>query len=42
MSLLPSIDFEELEVRQSNIRNRIIALVFKKVGLIDQWGNGLN
>jgi len=39
--LLPSIDFDELEARQSDIRNKVIAPVFKRVGLIDQWGNGL-
>lgn len=39
--LLPSIDFNELEARQSDIRNKVIAPVFKKMGIIDQWGNGL-
>ncbi len=39
--LLPSIDFNELEARQSDIRNRVIAPFFKKTGIIDQWGNGL-
>jgi len=39
--LLPSIDFDELEARQSDIRNKVIAPIFKRVGLIDQWGNGL-
>ncbi len=39
--LLPSIDFDELEARQSDIRNKAIAPVSKRVGLIDQWGNGL-
>lgn len=39
--LLPSIDFKEMEARQSDIRNKVIAPVFKKLGLIDQWGNGL-
>jgi len=39
--LLPSIDFNELEASQSDIRNKIIAPVFKKMGIIDQWGNGL-
>lgn len=39
--LLPSIDYNELEARQSDIRNKIIAPVFKKMGIIDQWGNGL-
>ena len=39
--LLPSIDFSEMEARQSDIRNKIIAPVFKKIGIIDQWGNGL-
>jgi len=39
--LMPAIDFSELEIGQSDIRNRIIAPVFKKIGVIDQWGNGL-
>ena len=39
--LLPSINFNELESRQSDIRNKVIAPVFKKLGIIDQWGNGL-
>ncbi len=39
--LMPSIDFNEMEARQSDIRNKIIAPVFKKLGVIDQWGNGL-
>jgi predicted HTH transcriptional regulator len=39
--LPPSIDFHEMEARQSDIRNRIIAPIFKQMGLIDQWGNGL-
>lgn len=39
--LLPSINFNELDARQSDIRNKVIAPVFKKLGIIDQWGNGL-
>ena len=39
--LHPSIDFSDMEVRQSEIRNRVIAPFFKHLGLIDQWGNGL-
>ena len=39
--LLPSIDFDQMEARQSDIRNKVIAPVFKHIGLIDQWGNGL-
>ncbi|WP_076792239.1 RNA-binding domain-containing protein [Chlorobium sp. KB01] len=39
--LLPSIDFNEMDSRQSDIRNKVIAPVFKKLGIIDQWGNGL-
>ena len=31
----------ELESRQSDARNKIIAPVFKRMGIIDQWGNGL-
>ena len=40
-NLLPSIDFNKMEARQSDVRNKTIAPVFKKMGLIDQWGNGL-
>jgi len=39
--LMPSIDFNEMTARQSDIRNKIIAPVFKKIGIIDQWGSGL-
>jgi predicted HTH transcriptional regulator len=39
--LLPSIDFSAMESRQSDARNKIIAPVFKRLGIIDQWGNGL-
>lgn len=40
-TLPPSIDFHEMDARQSDIRNKVIAPVFKKMGIIDQWGNGL-
>jgi hypothetical protein len=30
-----------MESRQSDARNKIIAPVFKSLGIIDQWGNGL-
>lgn len=39
--LPPSIDYAAMESRQSDARNKIIAPVFKKLGIIDQWGNGL-
>jgi predicted HTH transcriptional regulator len=39
--LLPSIDYAEMENRQSDARNKVIAPVFKHLGIIDQWGNGL-
>ena len=39
--LLPSIDFNKLYGRQSDVRNKTIAPVFKHLGIIDQWGNGL-
>jgi len=39
--LMPSIDFNDMEAGQSEIRNRVIAPVFKRLGIIDQWGNGL-
>ena len=39
--LPPSIDYNAMEDRQSDARNRVIAPVFKLLGIIDQWGNGL-
>ena len=39
--LPPSIDYDAMEARQSDARNRVIAPVFKLLGIIDQWGNGL-
>ena len=39
--LLPTIDFDEMEAGQSDIRNKTLAPVFKKLGIIEQWGNGL-
>ncbi|HEC45180.1 MAG TPA: hypothetical protein ENI20_20435 [Bacteroides sp.] len=34
-------NFNDLEAGQSEIRNRILAPVFKRMGIIEQWGNGL-
>ena len=39
--LLPTVDFSDMESGQSDIRNRILAPVFKRLGIIEQWGNGL-
>lgn len=39
--LPPSIDYSAMESRQSDARNKVIARVFKRLGIIDQWGNGL-
>jgi len=39
--LPPSIDYNAMESRQSDAKNKVIAPVFKKLGIIDQWGNGL-
>lgn len=39
--LPPGIDYAAMKSRQSDARNRVIAPVFKKLGIIDQWGNGL-
>ena len=39
--LPPSIDYSAMESRQSDARNKVIAPVFKRMGIIDQWGNGL-
>lgn len=39
--LMPTIDFDDMESGQSDIRNKVLAQVFKKLGIIEQWGNGL-
>lgn len=39
--LPPSIDYAAMESRQSDARNKLLAPVFKRLGIIDQWGNGL-
>jgi predicted HTH transcriptional regulator len=39
--LPPSIDYAAMESRRSDARNKVIAPVFKRMGIIDQWGNGL-
>ena len=39
--LLPTVDFNDMEAGQSEIRNKILAPVFKHLGIIEQWGNGL-
>ena len=39
--LPPSIDYSAMESRQSDARNKVIAPIFKRLGIIDQWGNGL-
>jgi len=39
--LLPSIDYDDMESGQSEIRNKTLAPVFKMVGIIEKWGNGL-
>lgn len=38
---MPSVDFSDMESGQSDIRNKTLAPVFKKLGIIEQWGNGL-
>lgn len=40
-NLLPTVDFNDMESGQSDIRNKTLAPVFKKLGIIEQWGNGL-
>lgn len=39
--LMPSIDYSLMDSGQSDIRNKVLAPVFKKLGIIEQWGNGL-
>ena len=39
--LMPTVDFSDMDSGQSDIRNKILAPVFKRLGIIEQWGNGL-
>lgn len=39
--LMPTVDFNDMDSGQSDIRNKILAPVFKRLGIIEQWGNGL-
>ncbi len=39
--LPPTVDFDDMESGQSDVRNKILAPVFKRLGIIEQWGNGL-
>jgi len=36
-----TIDYSDMLSGQSSIRNKILAPVFKRLGIIEQWGNGL-
>ena len=37
--LPPSVDYNDMEAGQSDIRNKILAPIFKRLGIIEQWGN---
>ena len=39
--LPPSIDYSDMTSRQSDARNKLLAMTFKRLGIIDKWGNGL-
>ena len=39
--LLPGLTIDELRDGVSRVRNRVIARVFKELGLIEQWGTGV-
>jgi len=39
--LMSSVDFNDIVSGQSDIRNKILSPVFKKLGILEQWGNGL-
>jgi len=39
--LSPTIDYNDMQAGQSSIRNKLLAPVFKRMGIIEQWGNGL-
>jgi predicted HTH transcriptional regulator len=39
--LLPGVTIEEIRGGLSRVRNRVIARVFKDLGLVEQWGTGV-
>ena len=39
--LVPGMTIEEMRQGVSNLRNRVIARVFRELGLIEQWGSGV-
>ena len=39
--LLPGLTIEDLRAGVSRLRNRVIGRVFKELGLIEQWGSGI-
>ena len=39
--LPPSVDYIDMERRHSDARNRILAPIFRNLGVINQWGEGL-
>lgn len=39
--LLPGLTVEELREGVSRLRNRVIGRVFKELGLVEQWGSGI-
>ncbi|MDO5102549.1 MAG: ATP-binding protein [Lautropia sp.] len=39
--LVPGMTIEEMRRGVSNLRNRVIARVFRELGLIEQWGSGI-
>ncbi|WP_217447550.1 ATP-binding protein [Maribellus comscasis] len=41
-SLPSNITIEDIFNGRSEARNRVIALIFKELGLIEQWGSGIN
>lgn len=38
---MPTVDFSDMESGQSDIRNKMLAPEFKKLRIVEQWGNGL-
>lgn len=39
--LPPTVDYSDMQSGQSSIRNKGLAPIFKRLGIIEQWGNGL-
>lgn len=38
---MQAVDFNEMDAGKSDVRKKVLAPMFKRLGIIKQWGNGL-